>query len=261
MSKHTIQFSHANGFPASSYAYLFDRLDNSQISFVDKMGHGDYPVDIGYSLLADELIASVEQSHTAPVIGMGHSAGGAVTLMAASKRPDLFSQVIVMEPVLFSKRKRLLAQVSRAVGLGDWIGPTKRTLIRKSQFDHHEQAFDYFSGKTLFKNFHPECFKDYIKYGLTPAEQGFELAFSTAVEADIFRSFGTKVPDNIDKLKGVLLYGSQSKVFWPSDVRWWQKHYPNFILLPVDGEHLFPLEQPEMVAGVLNQYLNESGVV
>lgn len=259
MNKHKIQFSHANGLPASTYSYLFDKLDNAQVTFLEKMGHGDYPVEIGLAQLADELIATIEQNETQPVVGMGHSAGGVVTLIAASKRPELFSKLILLDPVLFSKRKRLVIELFRQIGMGDFLGPTKRTMVRRSQFEHHQAAFDYFGTKTLFKNFHPECFKDYIQHGLKPAEQGVELAFSVAVEADIFRSVGTRVPANIDKLDGVLIYGGQSQLFWSSDARWWQKHFPNFKLIAFEGEHLFPLEQPDALAGVLNRELGLMG--
>jgi pimeloyl-ACP methyl ester carboxylesterase len=261
MNKH-IHFSHANGIPASTYSYLFDQLEGVQIHCIEKMGHGDYPVNVGLHHLADELIESIEQKSTAPVIGIGHSAGGLVTLLAAAKRPELFKKVIVLDPILFSKRKRAVISSLRAVGLGDWLGPTKRTLIRRTQFDHHAQADEYFSSKTLFKNFHPECFKDYIKHGLRPRSgesgesgEGVELAFSKTVEADIFRSVSAQVPANLDKVDGVVIYGSQSKLFWPSDVKWWQKHYPNFTTVAFAGEHLFPLEKPDEVARLLNEFI------
>ncbi|MFT4926033.1 MAG: pimeloyl-ACP methyl ester carboxylesterase [Phenylobacterium sp.] len=257
---HKIQFSHANGLPSSTYSYLFDRLDNTEITFVEKMGHADYPVEVGFERLADELIASIEQNATAPVVGMGHSAGGVVTLLAASKRPELFSKLILLDPVFFSKRKRFALWLARRMGLADSLSPVKRTLVRKNQFDHHQQASDYFSGKTLFKNFHPACFKDYIKHGLTPVgsqQQGFELAFSRLIEADIFRSVATKVPANRKQLTGILIYGRKSDMFWASDARWWQKNYPGFTIMPFDGGHLFPLEQPDEVGEMVNQYLKK----
>lgn len=255
MGQHKIHFSHANGLPAGTYRYLFEQLDNVQVCHVDRMGHGDYPVALGLYQLADELIAQIEQQSSEPVIGMGHSAGGIVTLLAGAKRPDLFKKVIVLDPVLLSKRKRYLVNFCRLIGLGDSIGPIKRTIDRRSTFKARHEAKAYFAGKTLFKNFHPRCFDDYIQHGLMPTEQGFELAFSKWVEADIFRSVGMKVPANLEQLDGVLIYGKQSHVFERADANWWRKHLPNFKQVAFEGEHLFPLEQPDALAQLLNRYI------
>lgn len=255
LTKTRIHFSHANGLPASTYSYLFEMLDDSEICFVEKMGHGRFALNGDWDNLADELIASIEQQSTAPVIGIGHSAGAVVTLVAAAKRPALFKKVILLDPVLLSKRKRFVFWFFRRMGLGDLLGPTKRTLQRRAQFDNSQQAFDYFTPKSLFSDFHSRCFNDYIKYGLTPAEKGLELAFSPAIEADIFRSVITRVPANLDKVKGVLIYGDKSNIFARSDARWWRRNFPNFELVAFNGGHLFPLEKPEVMAKLLNRHI------
>ncbi|MCJ8273045.1 MAG: alpha/beta fold hydrolase, partial [Psychrosphaera sp.] len=164
MSKPRIHFSHANGLPASTYAYLFEMLEDADFCFVEKMGHGRFAFNGDWHLLADELIDSIERQSTGPVIGMGHSLGAVVTLLAATKRPELFSKLILLDPVLFCKRKRLAFWVAQRLGLRDWLGPVKRTLSRRSQFDTCEDALAYFSPKTLFKNFHPRCLNDYVKH-------------------------------------------------------------------------------------------------
>lgn len=57
-----IQFSHANGFPASSYTYLFELLNDTQINFVEKMGHGDFPLNKDLNNFAEELIESIAET-------------------------------------------------------------------------------------------------------------------------------------------------------------------------------------------------------
>ena len=80
-----LHFSHANGIPSLTYSHLFEMLADLDIHFIERMGYeGD--VQCGdWSHLADELIAAIEaKNHGSPVIGIGHSAGAVVTLMAAS---------------------------------------------------------------------------------------------------------------------------------------------------------------------------------
>ena len=64
MEKEIIQFSHANGFPGSTYASLFSHLkDEFTIRYIDTLGHNPkYPVTNNWSLLANELIDAIESA-------------------------------------------------------------------------------------------------------------------------------------------------------------------------------------------------------
>ena len=57
---------------------------------------------------ADVLIQFLEDTQDAPIIGIGHSQGATATAIAAAKRPDLFSQLYLIEPVTFTKAQTLL---------------------------------------------------------------------------------------------------------------------------------------------------------
>ena len=253
-----VQFSHANGFPAGSYTYLFELLNNTQVNFVEKMGHGDYPFNKNLENFADELIESIENTYNEPVFGIGHSLGGVVTILAASRRPDLFKKVIVLDPVLFSKRKRYIVWLLQKIGFTDWHGIIRKAKKRRTHFSNIEAVRNIYQQKTLFKKFHPKCFEDYLKYGFTESENGVELAFLSKIEANIFRYIQLKVPPNLNKLNGVLIYGSHSDTFWKSDMKWWKRNLPNFNIISFEGGHLFPFEQPEETANLLNKYISEN---
>lgn len=250
-----IQFSHANGFPASTYSYLFQLLD-SEVNFVERMGHGSFPVNGSLDNLATELIHSLDQKNEGPVVGIGHSSGAVATLLAASRRPELFSEVILIEPAFFSNWKRAMIRMASSLGFADRLGPTPKALKRRDQFPDLDTARSYFLQRRLFQLFHPQCFEDYLRHGLQPFDQGgLELAFSKETEIEIFRSTQTHAPKNLRQLKGKMIYGETSDLFWKSDVAWWKRALPNFELVPFPGGHLFPLEQPDETAELINSNL------
>lgn len=250
-----IQFSHANGFPGSSYNYLFNQLSGIEVSYVEKMGHGDYPLNNDLKNYAQELIDTVEKQQSFPLIGAGHSAGAVVTLMAAALRPDLFDQVILLDPVLFSKRKRYLLKLMKGLGMLDKITPAQRAERRRAQFKNREEARVYFSTKALFKPFHPACFDDYINYGLETCDGGLRLSISPEIEADIFRNVPLRAPKWLKQVRGTLIFGKHSDLFSQSDKKWWQRNFPHIQIREIDGGHLFPFEKPDETAEMLQQLL------
>lgn len=254
-----IQFSHGNGFPAQSYEYLFSLLNtsNKKISYIETMGHAGYSNKENLFFLRDELIDEIEKNFTQPIIGLGHSAGGAATLLAATKRPDLFEKIILLDPVVFGGLKRLMISLGKRTPFWGKLSPANKALQRRAYFKDHQEARDYYKGKSLFKDFHPKCFDSYVKHCLKLSDNGMELKFSPRVEADIFRHLTSKFEGDFHQVQATIIYGDKSHLFWPSDVKWWKKNYPHFKLISFDGGHLFPLEQPGKTASMVNEILNE----
>jgi len=255
MAKTEVHFSHANGFPAQSYESIFSLIENIDIGYINTMGHASYSNMADLTHLRDELIDEVEEKYSQPIIGMGHSCGAAATLLAAAKRPELFKKIILLDPIIFSSRKRLGIRLLKNLGLWESFSPAKRARVRRADFIDRSEASDYFKQKSLFKNFHPACFESYIQHGLISTETGMRLTFSAQVEADIFRNVPTKLPANLSKLKGTIIYGNKSEIIGKSDIAWWRKNVPNMEIVAFDGEHLFPFESPQETASLLNKYL------
>ncbi len=223
------------------------------------IGHGKFLLNGDLNIYADELIEDIELKHTDPVVGIGHSIGGAVTFLAATKRPDLFKNLILLDPVVFSATKRCVLSALRKLGLIGYVGPANATFKRRLKFQSLEAAHIHFSSKPLFKDFDPRCFQAYIKHGFVPTEEGVELAFDRQVEGDIFLTPLLNLPKDAKSMRGTLVYGSRSDTFQAMDAKWWRKHMPNFDLMEVEGGHLFPLEQPDATVELINT-INRNGV-
>lgn len=113
------------------------------------MGHGNFPLNKDLNNFADELIEDIEKKQNLPVIGVGHSTGGVVTLLAAVKRLDLFSKIILIDPVLFSSQKRFGIWLFQKSGLGNFLGFTRKAMKRRTHFSTLEEATLYFQSKTV----------------------------------------------------------------------------------------------------------------
>ena len=250
-----IHFSHANGFPSQSYEYFFNQLNEVEIDFINTMGHAGYENKKNLSFLRDELIDHISNNNEEPIIGIGHSSGAAATLLAAAQAPELFERIVLLDPVTLGSRKRFAIDLSQKMGLWNRFSPAKRARERRYQFNNRQEASEYYKQKTLFKNFHPSCYQNYIDYGLAQIGEHFELTFSPEVEADVFKHAPTRIPKDLSKVKGTIIYAKNSNIFGQSDIEWWKRRHPHFKLICFDGYHLFPFEQPEKAAEVINDLL------
>jgi pimeloyl-ACP methyl ester carboxylesterase len=248
-----IHFAAANGFPALTYEYLFSKLAIQDIGYVNIIGHKPNENKADLAFLKKEIIESIESDFTQPVIGIGHSSGGAGIMMAAAERPELFEKIILIDPPLFNKHKRIVLGIGRKIGLWRRIGPVKKAKNRKAQFSSKQAAFDYWKVKPLFKKFHPTCFASYVEHGLKVVEDKVELSFTAKIEEEIFFNLVVNFPKNMKKLNATLIHAKHSNIFDQSDIDWWNKNHPNFNLIEFDGAHLFPLEQPDKTADLLNK--------
>ena len=247
-----IQFSHANGFGAKTYNYFFEQLAPCVINAVDLIGHGKYKLKKDWKDLVPELIESIETNYDEPIVGIGHSMGAAITFFAAIQRPDLFKQVIIMEPPVFSFNKRMMIGLMSLTGAQKKISIAQKAKNRRRYFDSKESAFDAFKNKRLFKSFHPQCFKDYIEQGWKDrTEGGVELAYSADMEYKVFTSTPIFLGDINLKVKADFIYSNQYKTLDRADVKWWKKSVPQMTFHEFDGGHLFPLEKPHKAAAFI----------
>lgn len=255
----TLWFSHANGFPASCYGQFFGYFPKEayRILYIEKTAHGKFPPARGWVPLRNELLHGIEAANTGKVTGVGHSMGGIITLLAAIKRPDLFSRIVLLDPPLFGKRKQWFMQTVDLLKLNKYIPPASKALKRRTHFNSKQEAFEYFRHKPLFKNFTPESLHNYVEHGLMPAQDrhGYELAFSAKTEYKLFcttPAFYTKQPLLV---AASLVYSNTHEVLWKNDITWVRKRFPQINLTGFTGGHLFPFEQPEAAAGLVMQLI------
>ncbi len=246
--KPIIHFAHANGLPSASYQKLLNALaPQYQIKAIPVLGHDpQYPVTNNWHHLTRELIHHIETHCSKPVVGLGHSLGGALTLIVAHQRPDLFEQVILLDVPTLTLTDSLLVQAFKGLGLMDQVTPAKKSRTRRTHWPDKESAYQYFREKRLFANFDEQCLRDYVEAGLKPVETGgYELSYQLDVELAVYRTVPHRPVFTRRSLKvpvGVLV-GKETDT-----VRKYQylkmKNQLGFISKRIPGSHMFPLEYP-----------------
>lgn len=154
--KPLIHFAHANGVPSKVYQKLFDGLqDDYDIIYVPLLGPDKrYPVDNHWKSLTQQVIDSiVRQSHGRPVIGLGHSLGSVLTLQAALQRPELFSQMIMLDPPMIMGKEAFALHIAKTFRLKalDKMSPAGLSKRRRDHWDSREQAAELLRPKGFIR--------------------------------------------------------------------------------------------------------------
>ncbi len=259
-----IHFAHANGFPAGVYKIILGELAKEHKVFA--LNHcsrfrcdrecGSRPVKVEYwEHIADELIGSLDAMGRKPYVGVGHSLGGVSTLIASVKRPDLFSRIIMLDPVLLSPRLIFLIRIMRLLGMGDKFPLAVRARKRRDGWNSRRGAEEYFREKALFKNWDEAAFKAYIEFGLTVMEDGSVRLFCPPeTEAQMFESYCVNVWGWVKKLKvpAVIVRGENSDTLMGVAWEKFGRLQPATKRITAPGAgHLFPMEKPHETAVII----------
>ena len=188
-------FTGANGIPVGAYREFFEHLENSlSISALDSRGcwpNEPLPIN-GYNWHhhADDLIAGIESNISSPLIGIGHSMGAVITMLAALKRPELFRKLILIEPPSAPSWFSVQLMQILPVWLIHKFSPFIRgSHNRKRTFASREEFFQRYRNHPTFQHLSQRCFNDYTQLGLVASDKGgFKLLCHPTWESTNFRT-------------------------------------------------------------------------
>ena len=176
-----VVFVHATGFCKELCEPVIDDLHGIASGFravaIDQRAHGDSGVpeqpfdwwDVGRDIV--ELTTGSERA-----IGVGHSAGAAVLLLAELERPGTFSGLVLVEPIVFAPPYGRFSDNPMAT--------TARR--RRERFDSREAAFANWVSKPSFAGWEERAMRAYVDGGLRADGAGFVLKCAPESEAEFF---------------------------------------------------------------------------
>ncbi|MCC2615850.1 alpha/beta hydrolase [Aestuariibacter halophilus] len=255
-----LHFAHANGFPAGSYRRLLQELpDNIQVWALDKFGHNPaFPVARDWLNQARELWHYLDQHTQQPVFLVGHSFGAVVSYLAASERPERCRGLIMLDPPLVTGLTRHVFKLFQRTPLIDKVTPAGKASVRNTQWAPDTDLVEYFAGKGLFQGMEPACIADYVSSATTHLGDKQTLTFDHQVEAELFRTVPTNLPRHYGRYKGpgVVITGELTEVCKPALINPFIKGNGFEHRVFAGGGHMFPLQQPDNVAELLQYYIN-----
>ena len=254
-----LHFAHANSYPAGTYRKLFGLLgQHYTVQALDMHAHDpDYPVSTGWPELVREYIDDLERRYNAPVILVGHSLGGMLSVMVAKQRPDLVRCVVLLDSPLVAGWRALLVRLARNTALGERFSPSRFSARRRKLWPDAQAAYEHFAAKDMFAIWAPQVLRDYIDSGLAPHPQGVQLRFTREVETQVYRSLphhiGGLVKDGLPVPIG-FIGGTESVECRQAGLTATRKLVGKFFR-QVPGGHLFPMENPELTAQVVQEMI------
>jgi len=255
-----LHFAHANAYPPGSYRQLLEPLAASHrlkcIHWLPLVQPDHHPHFRNWHELIPDLVHFIETEFDPPVLAAGHSMGAVVTMMAASRRPDLFRAVALIDPVLLPLKKTLLLGLTPQ----RWkarLPIVAKALNRPNRWDSREQAFAFHRRARAFARVGDEALWDYIRAGTKEtADGGYALAFPREWEARIYATCPWVWPDlRRCRVPMLAIRGSLSEVV--PDAVWerWRQVHPQARFVDIeDAGHLVPLQRPDRVAEAISEF-------
>ena len=259
-----VLFFHGNSFPASTYSVMLNALRQRgmKVQALEKIGHNpSYPVTSNWPHLVEEVHAFAKpliEEHPGPVVLVGHSLGGMLSLMLAAQFPALAQAVVMVDAPAVGGLQAKVLQLSKTLSLNKKFSPGAISSKRRNTWQSLEEVHTHFVSKKIFARWDPQVLNDYVLHGTHEeiTDQGVQrvLSFDRNIETQIYNS----VPHNLERLLKKyplacpvsLVAARHSREMRLAGTDFTQKITKGRIMM-IDGTHLVPMEKPMVTAAAI----------
>ncbi|MCU1371472.1 MAG: putative hydrolase [Ilumatobacteraceae bacterium] len=159
--------AHATGFCAGAYLPLVARLAESfHVWGVDFRAHGDStaPASLSWRGMADDVLAVVDALGGDPILGFGHSMGGAALVAAELLRPGTLQRAFTFEPIIIPA-----AWGGSGPGQNPMSAAARR---RRASFASRNEVLGRYARRPPLGVFRADALAAYVDHGFADAPDG-----------------------------------------------------------------------------------------
>jgi pimeloyl-ACP methyl ester carboxylesterase len=259
-----VLFFHGNSFPASTYQVMLNELRRRglQVHTLEKIGHNPaYPVTSNWPHLVEEVHAFAQplvDAHPGPVVLVGHSLGGMLSLMLAALYPELAHAVVMVDAPALAGWQANLLHLSKKLSFTAKYSPGAVSKKRRHQWGSLDEVRQHFASKKNFARWHPGVLEDYVQHGtrevMVDGQVRRELSFSREIETLIYNT----VPHHLESLIKrhplkcpiSLVAARHSREMKLAGIEFTKRITKGRITI-IDGTHLVPMESPLATAAAV----------
>ncbi|CCG84864.1 protein of unknown function [Taphrina deformans PYCC 5710] len=201
-----------------------------------------------------------------PIVGVGHSMGGAQIAYASLLHPNMFAATILIEPILPDFRTDIQGATAVAA----------MSARRRETWNSKEEARKAFLKSPFYQVWHPAVFERWMDHGIVLTGNGTEVKLATTPSQEVF-SFMHMMPfqDTVDTDPDActyvrshmhtlnhpvfLIFGEKSTAITPQRKREISAlaRFSTSIDLKDHG-HLIPMESPAVIANLILEYIDQT---
>ncbi|WP_020408122.1 alpha/beta fold hydrolase [Hahella ganghwensis] len=270
--KPVIHFMHGNGYSGLTYWPLLSRLATHFDLFLhDVLGHGDSDpgsMNWGWNKNADlahqvwnQFLPEYRALGQEKLIGAGHSMGGVNTILWAGRHPEVFSRLILLDPIIFTSKILLSVRLSEVLRIRRSNPLAEKTFRRRNEWADEQEAIAYFTGRGMFKGWQPEAIQAYVQYALAEDQLGsLRLKCPPQREAENFNLLPKKIWAAIRRIlvPTRILYGKNTYPFVVDSLNKAARLNAHFSVTSHPGGHCFMQEYPDSTYDWILQAVQDS---
>ena len=257
--------AHATGLNAQTYTPLAERLSSHlRVLGMDDRGHGQTRAAADPVHLTNWDIFVTDLEHflarqSAPVVAMGHSRGGVVSLLLALKRPDLIRALILIDPTILPPSWTWFWLLAKKIGIARFIPIAARAAKRKSDWPDRATLLSVYRKKGMFRSWQDGFLSGYIQDGTAQTDTGtLRLTCTPAWESKCFAACPHDTWRSISQIQQptLVLYGAESDTFLAPAVKRFQAEVPHAQLQCFQKTgHFVPMEEPDETCQAITTFL------
>ena len=248
--------THANGFPPETYRVTIEALTPyyTVATFAQRpLWSAQDPRELrSWRPMAGDLAKAIRARAEGPVVAVGHSLGGVLCALAAARDPDLFSALVLLDPVIFTGLHAFSWGWMKRLGLGRHFPLVEGALRRRDAWPDQSELRASWSGKAVFDRWDPRVFEDYLDAGVMDGPEGsLMLRYPKEWEARLFQICPHDEWANLRNVAvpTLVVRGEDSDTLMPEAARRMAREMPDARVVELEGtSHFLPMEKPDEIA-------------